>query len=141
MEITMEILYNILDAYAYEIVFVDRNHIVRYMNKTAKQRYGSRVQVGNSLFNCHNENSKKRIEEFLERADAGEEEMFEVLNGKTGKREFFVPVKDASKKVIGYFERHEDVYKRQVHITRKRNFLHIFKIATLFLLLIFKYTK
>lgn len=41
MEITMEILYNILDAYAYEIVFVDRNHIVRYMNKTAKQRYGS----------------------------------------------------------------------------------------------------
>ena len=82
----MEILYNILDAYAYEIVFVDRNHIVRYMNKTAKQRYGSRVQVGNSLFNCHNENSKKRIEEFLERADAGEEEMFEV---------------------IGYFERHE----------------------------------
>ena len=88
----MEILYNILDAYAYEIVFVDRNHIVRYMNKTAKQRYGSRVQVGNSLFNCHNENSKKRIE---------------VLNGKTGEREFFVPVKDASKKVIGYFERHE----------------------------------
>ena len=62
---------------------------------------------GNSLFNCHNENSKKRIEEFLERADAGEEEMFEVLNGKTGEREFFVPVKDASKKVIGYFERHE----------------------------------
>ena len=86
----MEILYNILDAYAYEIVFVDRNHIVRYMNKTAKQRYGSRVQVGNSLFNCHNENSKKRIEEFLERADAGEEEMFEVLNGKTGEREFFL---------------------------------------------------
>ena len=70
----MEILYNILDAYAYEIVFVDRNHIVRYMNKTAKQRYGSRVQV---------------------------------VNGKTGEREFFVPVKDASKKVIGYFERHE----------------------------------
>lgn len=100
MEITMEILYNILDAYAYEIVFVDRNHIVRYMNKTAKQRYGSRVQVGNSLFNCHNENSKKRIEEFLERADAGEEEMFEVLNGKTGEREFFVPVKDASKKLL-----------------------------------------
>ena len=84
----MEILYNILDAYAYEIVFVDRNHIVRYMNKTAKQRYGSRVQVGNSLFNCHNENSKKRIEEFLERADAGEEEMFEVLNGKWRKRVF-----------------------------------------------------
>ena len=36
MEITKDILLSILDAYAYEIIFVDRNHIVRYMNKTAK---------------------------------------------------------------------------------------------------------
>ena len=33
--------------------------------------------------------------------------MFEVLNGKTGEREFFVPVRNASGTVIGYFERHE----------------------------------
>lgn len=107
MEITKEVLAAILDAYAYEIVFADREHIVRYMNKTAKVRYGDRVIVGNSLFNCHNENSKKKIEAFLERADAGEDEMFEVYNGKTGEREFFVPVRDAQGKVIGYFERHE----------------------------------
>lgn len=56
MELTKEILFGILDAYAYEIVFVDRNHIVQYMNKTAKQRYGNRVKIGNNLFNCHNEN-------------------------------------------------------------------------------------
>lgn len=56
MELTKEILFGILDAYAYEIVFVDRNHIVQYMNKTAKQRYGNRVKIGKSLFNCHNEN-------------------------------------------------------------------------------------
>ncbi len=107
MEITKEILNSILDAYIYEIVFVDREHIVRYMNKTAKQRYGDRVEIGNSLFNCHNQNSKIKIEEFLKRADAGEEEMFELLNGKTGEREFFVPVRDTDGKVIGYFERHE----------------------------------
>ena len=77
------------------------------MNKTAKQRYRDRVQIGNSLFNCHNQNSKIKIEEFLRRADAGEEEMFELLNGKTGEREFFVPVRDIDGKVIGYFERHE----------------------------------
>lgn len=35
MEITKEILESILDAYSYEVVFVDRQHIVRYMNKTA----------------------------------------------------------------------------------------------------------
>ena len=107
MEITKDILLSILDAYAYEIIFVDRNHIVRYMNKTAKTRYGDRVKIGNSLFNCHNENTKGKIEEFLKRADDGEEEMFQVLNGKTGEREFFVPVRDKENKVIFYFERHE----------------------------------
>ena len=80
MEITKEILESILDAYSYEIVFVDRQHIVRYMNKTAKERYGER---------------------------AGEDEMFETYNTKTGEREFFVPVRDSNKHVIGYFERHE----------------------------------
>lgn len=108
MEITRDVLECILDAYAYEIVFVDRNHIVQYMNKTARERYGDRVKIKSSLFNCHNENSKQKIEKFLERADAGEEgEFFETLNGKTGEREFFVPVRDRDNKVIGYFERHE----------------------------------
>lgn len=107
MEMTNEILLGILDAYAYEIVFVDRNHIVRYMNKTAKQRYGDRVIIGNSLFNCHNEGTKGKIEQFLARADAGEDEMFEVYNKKTGEREFFVPVRNKEGHVIGYFERHE----------------------------------
>lgn len=107
MEITKEILLSILDAYAYEIVFVDRSHIVQYMNKTAKIRYGDRVKIGNSLFNCHNENSRVKIEEFLKRADNGEEEMFQVLNTKTGEREFFVPVRNECGDVIGYFERHE----------------------------------
>ena len=107
MEMTKEVMAALLDAYAYEIVFVDRTHIVRYLNKTAKERYGDRVIIGNSLFNCHNENTKGKIEEFLRRADEGEDEMFELLNGKTGEREFFVPVRDENNKVIGYFERHE----------------------------------
>ena len=113
MEITKEILEAILDAYAYEVIFVDRTHIVRYMNKTAKIRYGNRVIIGNSLFNCHNENSRGKIEEFLRRADAGEDEMFQVLNGKTGEREFFVPVRDSEGKVVGYFERHEMPWSKE----------------------------
>ena len=45
MEITKELLENILDAYSYEIVFfVERQHIVSYMNKIAKERYGNRAQ-------------------------------------------------------------------------------------------------
>ena len=106
MEINTDLLSAILDAYAYEIVFVDRHHIVRYMNKVAKERYAGRVQVGQSLFCCHNENSRQKIEAFLQRADQGEDEMFETLNQKTGEREFFVPVR-VKGQVVGYFERHE----------------------------------
>ena len=69
MEINEEVLAAILDAYAYEIVFADRNHIVRYMNAVAKRRYTGRVNIGASLFNCHNENSRIKIEAFLKRAD------------------------------------------------------------------------
>lgn len=107
MEINVEVLKAILDAYPYEIVFVDRTHTVRYLNKTAKRRYGGQVVIGNSLFNCHNERTKPKIEAFLQRADQGEEEMFETLNGQTGEREFFTPVRTEDGKVIGYFERHE----------------------------------
>ena len=112
MEIGLEVLRAILDAYPYEVVFVDRTHIVRYMNKAAKRRYGEQVMVGNSLFNCHNESTKPKIEAFLLRADQGEGEMFETLNGQTGEREFFTPVRTEDGKVIGYFERHESPWNR-----------------------------
>lgn len=107
MEITKELLSNILDAYPYEIIFVDKNHIIQYMNKTAKIRYNNRIQIGQSIFNCHNQKSQAKIEAFLQRADDGEDEMFEAYNTKTGEREFFTPVRDDDGKVIGYFERHE----------------------------------
>ncbi len=102
------VLLAILDAYPYEIVYVDRSHTVRYLNKAARTRYGAIVQVGRSIFNCHNEGTRIKIEAFLARADAGEEnEFFETLNQTTGEREFFVPVRDKAGAVIGYFERHE----------------------------------
>ena len=107
MEIDERVLRGILDAYPYEVVFVDRTHTVRYMNKTAQKRYGGQVVIGNSLFNCHNESTRPKIEAFLARADAGEDEMFETYNRQTGEREFFVPVRDGEGAVIGYFERHE----------------------------------
>ena len=101
------VMRGILDAYPYEIVFVDRTHTVRYLNRTARRRYGDVVKIGNSLFNCHNERTRPKIEAFLARADAGEDEMFETYNTQTGEREFFVPVRGEDGTVIGYFERHE----------------------------------
>ena len=98
----------ILDAYPYEVVYCDCSHTIRYMNRAAKARYGKVARIGGSLFSCHNEGSRSKIEAFLARADAGENEMFEVLNKSTLEREFFVPVRDSDGAVIGYFERHEN---------------------------------
>lgn len=111
--IPVETLADILDAYPYEIVYVNRRHVVVYMNAAAKRRYGDRVKTGNSLFNCHNERSREKILEFLKRADEGENEMFETYNRKTGEREFFAPVRNRLGKVTGYFERHEAPWNKE----------------------------
>ena len=97
----------ILDAYNYPVVFCDRTHTIRYMNKNARERYHGRTDIGNCIFNCHNADSKVKIEAFLARADAGENEMFEADSKSQKRRMFFTPVRDADGKVIGYFERHE----------------------------------
>ena len=51
------VLSAILDAYPYQIVFCDRNHIIRYMNKDARERYAGKISVGDSIFGCHNQSS------------------------------------------------------------------------------------
>ena len=107
MEMDETVYRAILDALPYEVVYCDRTHTIRWLNKKARERYGDRIAVGTSIFNCHNTDSQNKIKAFLDRADHGEtSEMFEGYNGKTGEREWFVPVvKDG--RVIGYFERHE----------------------------------
>ena len=83
---------------------------MRYLNRTARRRYGDTVKVGSSLFGCHNENSRAKTEEFLRRADNDKDEMFEAYNSSIGEREFFVPVRGEAGQVIGYFERHEALW-------------------------------
>lgn len=48
-ELNMDVLKSILNAYPYEVIFCDRTHTVRFINKTAKARYGDVVQVGRSI--------------------------------------------------------------------------------------------
>ena len=49
-ELNMDVLKSILNAYPYEVIFCDRTHTVRFINKVAKERYGDVVQVGR-IFN------------------------------------------------------------------------------------------
>lgn len=113
MNTDSSVLAAILDAYPYPVVFCDTGHVVRYLNREARNRYGARIQIGNSIFNCHNEQSRSKIDAFLQRAMAGEGEMYEYFNEHKGEREFFTPVRDPEGKVIGYFERHEVYWEKQ----------------------------
>ena len=60
-----EMLGYILDSYPYRVVFVDTDHIIRYMNKAAKYHYydvrGYRDLIGKSIFECHSEKSREAI--------------------------------------------------------------------------------
>ncbi len=120
MEITKEVLESILNSYPYQIVFVDCTHTVQWMNTAAKNRYAGRVEIGDCIFNCHNAASRMKIENFLQRAKDGEDEMFEAYNPQKNEREFFTPVKDKHGNVIGYFERHEVYWDKDAASTLVR---------------------
>jgi len=55
----------ILDAIPYPIMYVDVNHIIRYMNKKAEFYFyevrGYRDLIGKNLLDCHDENIQKMI--------------------------------------------------------------------------------
>ena len=55
----------ILDSVPYRIVFVDTDHIIRYMNREAKHHYytvrGYGDLIGKSIFECHSEKSKEML--------------------------------------------------------------------------------
>ena len=60
--INLETLVSLLDSIDEEIVLVDTNHKIVFMNRRALENYkdrGGKSLIGESIFDCHNENSKK----------------------------------------------------------------------------------
>ena len=53
----------ILDSVPYRIVFVDTDHIIRYMNREAKHHYytvrGYGDLIGKSIFECTRRNRRR----------------------------------------------------------------------------------
>jgi len=100
-----EILKAILDALDIEIVFVDTTHTIRFMNKYAvnnyKDRFGNDL-IGKSIFNCHNDNSKRLIlQGFLELLK-GKDKVLVFENEKV--KEYMVGVRNENGTLLGYFE-------------------------------------
>ncbi len=101
----------ILDSYPYPIVFVDCEHIIRYMNKRAKYHYyeerGYRDLIGKSLFDCHNNpKSEEAIRAIIEKMKNHAPEMFLKVSS-SNERIIITPVRNEEGELIGYFERFE----------------------------------
>lgn len=105
-----EIMAYILDSVPYRIVFVDTDHIIRYMNREAQYHYhtvrGYDNLIGKSIFECHSGKSKEMLIAAVEKLKKHGNEIYlgvSVYN----ERKYINPVRDENGKLIGYFERFE----------------------------------
>ena len=106
--VKLETLLLLLDSIDEEIVLVDTNHKIVFMNRRALEEYkdrGGKSLIGKSIFGCHNENSKKTILKVYERLKTGENEV--ELESTPSVRTFVRSVRDRNGNLIGYFERFE----------------------------------
>jgi len=101
-----ELLELIMDSLKHHFVFVDTEHVIRYMNKAAVERYkGSAAKVGGSIFACHKEESKQIILDVVEAFEEGEDE--KMIFNSEDHRTFMRAVRDRDGNLIGYYERFE----------------------------------
>jgi DUF438 domain-containing protein len=101
-----KMLVRLLDSWNQPIVYVDTNHIIRYMNSQAKTHYGKWGDViGKSIFDCHNEASCKMIQDIFFQLENGAEEVLFVNSEKH--RVYMRSIRDEHGKLQGYFERYE----------------------------------
>ena len=107
-----EILLAILDTVNHPIVFVDNDHIIRYLNQPAEKRYydkrGYSDLVGKSLFDCHNAESHERIREIHNNMANGENEIFLKVTDENEKITV-IAVRDRKGGLVGYYERFEKI--------------------------------
>ncbi|MBW1644771.1 MAG: PAS domain-containing protein [Deltaproteobacteria bacterium] len=100
------LLQALFDSLKDPVVFVDTNHVIRYLNRRAVRQYRAGVRLLNrSLLDCHNEKSRQVIRETLRALEAGEEER--LIHALPRKRLYMRAVRDADGRLLGYYERFE----------------------------------
>jgi DUF438 domain-containing protein len=102
---SIEMLSAILDNWHKPLVFVDNEHIIRYLNRPAKKHYAKFGDViGKSLFECHNADSRRKIKEGYAQLKAGAEEV--MLEDSPKHRYYIRAVRDEKGNLLGYFDRY-----------------------------------
>lgn len=93
------------------IVICNLQHEIIYMNPAAVSNYAKRGGdrlIGQSLLNCHNPESVKRIEQVMKWFSESEEHniIYTVRDEKHNRDIYMVALRDEGK-LIGYYEKHE----------------------------------
>jgi len=91
----------ILESLPKAVVAADRNHVITYMNKIARDKHSD--LVGESLLDCHNEESVKKIYDISRRLEAGEE-MITISEEDGFIKSYFLAVRDRQGEFAGYYE-------------------------------------
>ena len=74
--LTSDTLSDILNAINFPVVFVNTEHIIKYMNSSAVEQQSKQEDlIGKSIFACHNENSGKKIRELFDKLKNGAKEI------------------------------------------------------------------
>jgi transcriptional regulator with PAS, ATPase and Fis domain len=101
-----EIFSQILDSLDDQIVLVDTNHIIQYMNIAARKHYAKFGDlIGKSILDCHNSHSCEIIRNTYPKLEKGSAEEFIYKTRKN--RVYMRSVFDPEGKLIGYYERFE----------------------------------
>ena len=99
------LLSSILDSLPYELVFGDSAHVIRYLNRIARDKFGD--IVGRSIFDCHLPASNEMLKaDYDVLVRQGKEILKKVSDNNV--RVHMTPVYDANGRLLGYYERFED---------------------------------
>ena len=96
----------LLDSFKEPVMFMDAQHIVRYFNKAAAERYKIRTTYLNrSIFKCHNEHSNQMIRDAFKCLTEGQEETMLMEDGRY--YIFLRAVRNEAGTLLGYYARFE----------------------------------
>jgi DUF438 domain-containing protein len=88
------------------VMFVDMDHVIRYMNKAAIAHFDDgEALLGRSLMACHNQQSQQVIRQTVPMLQAGADER--LISTGNENRIYMRAVRNVSGEVIGYYERYE----------------------------------
>ena len=111
MENMMKFYKSILEQDRSAVVICNLKHEIIYMNPAAVnsyQKWGGSKLLGKCLLDCHNPESREKIQQVVDwfKADENHNIVYTFHNEKQNKDVYMVALRDEGE-LIGYYEKHE----------------------------------